>query len=81
MYYGDYNNKAEFSKSNKEEVFMYLSIFVALVAYKLNINWLMWLFGIKACIEAIGSIHLANKAYRFKKQNQQFWNEKNSQKN
>lgn len=74
-------NNTEFSKSNKEEIFMYLSIFVALVAYKLNINWLVWLFGIKACLEAFASIRLANKAYRLKKQNQQFWNEKNGQKN
>ena len=69
------NHNANFSKSNKEEIFMYLSIFVALVAYKLNINWVVWLFGIKAAIEAISSIRLANKAYQFKKQQQQFWNE------
>jgi hypothetical protein len=69
------NHNANFSKSNKEEIFMYLSIFVALVAYKLNINWLVWLFGIKAVIEAIGSIRLANKYYQYKKQQQKFWNE------
>ena len=65
------NDKANvigsFSSSKQEEIFMYLSIFVALIAYHLQLNVLMWVFVIKACIEGLASISMAAKELRRKK--------------
>ena len=56
-----------FSRSNIEEIFMYLSIFVALMAYHLELRILMWVFIVKACIEGLAAIVLAVKEIRKEK--------------
>lgn len=58
-----------FSSSKQEEIFMYLSIFVALIAYRLQLNVLMWVFGIKACIDGLASISTEVSKLRRKKKN------------
>ena len=58
-----------FSSSKQEEIFMYLSIITALVAYRLDITWMVWVFGIKAVIEFISSISLAVKEIIRKRKN------------
>jgi len=63
------NGDVILSSSNREEIFMYLSIFVALIAYHLKLNVLMWVFIIKACIEALVSISMAISELRRKKKN------------
>jgi len=50
--------------STKEEIFMYLSIIVALISYYLQLNVLVWIFGIKACTEFIASLVYAIKEKR-----------------
>lgn len=54
-------NKHIFSRSNKEELFMYLSIFVCLIAIHFDYYFLAWFFGIKAMFEFIVSIYLAHE--------------------
>lgn len=63
------NISGSFSSSKQEEIFMYLSIFVALIAYRLQLNVLMWVFGIKACVEGLASISMAVSELRRKKKN------------
>lgn len=55
-----------FSLSKQEEIFMYLSIISALIAYRLDITWMVWAFAIKAFLDFIASVSFAIKEIKNK---------------
>lgn len=61
------NEENIITKSIREELFMYLSIFVALASYKLELTILMCIFSAKAGMEAISAITCAIIEYKNKK--------------
>lgn len=49
------------SESKQEELFMSLSIIIALISYKIGLTWLVYIFGAKAIIEVVAVFYLAFK--------------------